>query len=143
MARGDSDGPAVPIEDTGTDDTGDACVQGWTAAGLTVCPGGIESSYTLGLAETGSPTGWYGEDCIEGVGPNSLGYDICHDQIPPEGLVLLSVHTPEDVVANHTTLLTDAQAGGITYLFQGNDTGQCWTTGNDTSYYADFACTEM
>jgi hypothetical protein len=93
------------------------------------------------MAETGSTDGWYGEDCLEG---DFTGYDLCHYDVQPWGIQLDTVTSPDDVVMNRTTLLTDttANAGTITYLLFGNSDGSCWTWGNDPSYYAELGCEE-
>ena len=65
--------------------------------GFVICAGG-SSSYFVGLAQTGVPDGWMGENCAGGED----GYDIC-PQIPQTGLLdLIWVPSPDDVVAGET-----------------------------------------
>ncbi len=102
------------------------------------------STFYMGMAETGSSEGWYGEDCIDGPGPNSGSYDICHDSVDVSGGFLETVRSPDDVVANRTTLFNDtiAAAGNITYVFY--DGVECWTFGHEPSYYsAALGCSEL
>ncbi|MBM4393842.1 MAG: hypothetical protein FJ090_22170 [Deltaproteobacteria bacterium] len=132
--------------DTGSHESGDcndipchdcSVTQSWNTDGicLAIPDGKPGTSYLFGMAETGSGEGWYGEDCIDGPGPNSGDYDICHPIVSCESVCLATVGAPGDVVAGRTTLFTDtiASAGNITYLL-GND-ADCWTWGHDTRYY--------
>ena len=114
----------------------------WSADGVAVALTNGHGTYSLGMAQTGSDQGWYGEDCIEGPGPNSGDYDICHDDVKASGIELKTVTAPDEIVANRTTLFPDSLADEITYLLYSNDRGDCWTFGNDPSYYGDFGCYE-
>ncbi|MBM4393843.1 MAG: hypothetical protein FJ090_22175 [Deltaproteobacteria bacterium] len=132
---GAKDGDADTDTDTDTDTDADmSWTTTWSTDGVTLAITNGAGDYAFGMAETGSGEGWYGEDCIEGAGPNSGDFDICHGA-SASGVTLATVHAPADVVAGSTTLFNDtiASAGNITYVL-GNDT-DCWTTGNDTSYY--------
>jgi hypothetical protein len=134
--------------DTDTDSDADADVVAtttWSAAGLDFAIDNGDQQYSLGMAETGSTNGWYGEDCLEGPGPNSGDWDICHDSVPSTGISLATVTAPADIVANESTLFTDtiAKAGNITYLLYGNTDGECGVWGNDVTYYNGLGCTEM
>ncbi len=109
----------------------------WTAEGVTLSvENPTADTYYLGMAETGTGEGWYGEDCIEGGGPNGGVYDICHDSVDARGGELATVTAHYDVVANRTTLFNDtlAAAGVITYVLY--DGGDCWTFGHEPSYYS-------
>jgi hypothetical protein len=141
---GETGGSSDTDTDTDADTDADfSATVTWSADGVAVGLTNGSGTYSFGMAETGSANGWYGEDCIDGAGPNSGDYDICHDSMPAGGYSLASVHDPDAVVANETTLLLDSMADGITYLIYSNATGDCWTSGNDTSYYGDFGCTDM
>jgi hypothetical protein len=138
-----------------TSETGDTNVAvlsptyNWDNDGLTVSvdnnPG---TGFDLGIAETGSPDGWYGEDCFNGT----AGYNYCHGfNSNSASLSALgdgaAPGSPDDVVAGSTTLLNkDLAFNGdgsdrLTYMLT-VDGGTCITWGDDTGYYSSFGCTE-
>lgn len=133
------DGSIGDSGDTGGSTAGPPEVSlAWDESGVSLTVvGGSARYYALGLAETGSSGGWYGEDCIAGPGPNSGDYDICHDAVSAQGGRLETVRSPDDVLENETTLFPEviADAGNITYVLY--DGANCWTLGHDPSYYID------
>ncbi|MCA9489606.1 MAG: hypothetical protein KC621_06770 [Myxococcales bacterium] len=119
-----------------------------------------ESGYDIGIAETfAGPVGWYGEDCLYGM----YGWLVCHSVVGPNIRALRSVHQNVGgpginyVAADQTTLFyggpygmgaDGGPPGGdhpiLTYVFYGHDSGDCWTFGEDTSYYEGPAgCTPL
>jgi len=97
-----------------------------------------ESGYAFGMAETfAGPVGWYGEDCLPG--------NMCH--VVAGSLLLTSVHPGVGgpglgfVVPDVTTLFYDIHGPYITYFVEGLDSGDCFTWGDDPSYYPD--CTAL
>lgn len=148
------DGGGKDTGDTGAVDTGDTSDTGdtgtaemtvaesWNSTGITVnIENATSSSFLFGMAETSSANGWYGEDCIEGPGPNSGDYDYCHT-LPADGGSLTTVFDPDDIVEGTSTLFNETiAAAGITYVLIA-DNQDCWTWGHDTSYYTAVGCTD-
>ncbi|MBM4365779.1 MAG: hypothetical protein FJ102_06155 [Deltaproteobacteria bacterium] len=129
-----SDTALVTGDECGCDDGDCSATSSWTTSGICIAvPDSPEGRrYYFGMAETGIDEGWYGEDCLDGPGPNSGDYDICHVMVGCE-LCLATVRDPADVVPSETTLLTDTIASNITYLLATE--ADCWTWGDDTRYY--------
>ena len=112
----------------------------WSTDGVMLAVTNVPGSLRFGMAQTGGSAGWYGEDCVDGPGPNSGDYDICHPA-SETGVTLDTVVEPGNVVAGSTTLFTYALAedGSITYVLHGD--AACWTWGHDPSYYeSKFGC---
>ena len=124
----DSDADADPIFDAS-----------WSGDGLSLSIDGGSGTYSLGMAETGSPEGWYGEDCDGGM----MDYDLCHDKVSKSGISLTSVTKMGDVEPNVTTLFAKQYESQITYFIAANDDSGCWVWGDDTSYYSKYDCTEL
>ena len=97
------------------------------------------TNWSFGMAETGSPVGWYGEDCFMGYG----GFNYCHD-FTGDTLNLAEVTDCSvlSVVEGQTTLFDAAKDPYLTYIL-GNDQNECWVWGHDVSYYAALPCTEL
>ncbi len=131
------DGDADTDTDTDTDTDADMSVTAsWDTTGVSFTITNGIGGYSIGMAETGSGEGWYGEDCVPGAGPNSGDWDICHDgATAAAGLTLATVHSLDDLEVNVSTLMTDtiASAGNITYVI--SDGTDCWTWGHSTAYY--------
>ena len=129
-----------------TDTTGGTEMLAWLAGWDTDDQYSIEitegsGSFDFGMAETGAGgKGWYGENCLGGA----AGYDICHSFSAASPLVLDSVHPDvggaglDALVENSTTLLWAAL--GITYYLADKGTGECWTWGDETTYYTSEGC---
>lgn len=104
-------------------------------SGLDVTINGGSGRYDFGLAETGSVfRGWLGEDCLGGV----PGANLCHVGVG-QRFRLRSVTSSAAVVPGSTTLFDFLNVGGITYVVV--DGNQCYTKGNDPSYYSQ--CTRL
>ncbi len=132
--------------DSGKDGDADMTVtESWSTDGVSFTITNGAGGYSIGMAETGSGEGWYGEDCVPGPGPNSGDWDICHDgATAAAGLTLATTHDIDELEANVNTLMTDtiATAGNITYVI--SDGTDCWTWGNDVSYYtSNLGCAAM
>ena len=136
----DSDADSDSDSDADTDADGDPMrepLMSWDSDGLTVNVKGVDG-FSLGMAETGSPYGWYGEDCLEGQD----GYQICHEFGSDSGF-LLTVYDPDDVASGETTLFSSSLADGVTYIVfdpsvPNLDPTTCWYGGDDPGYYQDF-----
>jgi hypothetical protein len=91
-------------------------------------------TYRFGMSQTGAPNGWNGEDCLPGV---LNGKDVCHD-VGAEGEILSST-SKLALVDDERTLLFKAShdAGEITYVVIRVETDECWTFGDDPSWYMD------
>lgn len=118
----------------------------WDATGMTlIIPCGGSGTYSLGWVEA-SAFGWEGEDCLLGPGPsgNSGDVDVCHEGVSGTGITLRTVATPEEVVANKTTLMTEtiANSGNLEWVLASNADGSCWTWGGG-SYYSELDCAAM
>lgn len=103
---------------------------------LTVAIDDGDGSYTyhLGMTQTGARNGWNGEDCLPGV---LNGKDVCHD-VGPEGEVLSSTSKIAEVDDERTLLFKASHdAGEITYVVIRAETRECWTFGDDPSWYTD------
>lgn len=140
----DADTDADSDADSDADADGDPTFDvSWNSSGMTLSIGGGSGGYLLGMIEA-TDNGWYGEDCLDGPGPNSGDYDICHDDVSKGGISLETVNRPQDVEANSSTLMSDTtyEAGHLVYMVY-TDSGDCWTWGDDTSYYVEQVdCTE-
>lgn len=148
------DGKPVGNDTSDTSDTNTSAVTidfNWDNDGYNMSVANMPGSgYDLGLAETGSPNGWYGEDCYNGT----AGYNLCHGfNGASASLTALgdgaAPGDPDDVVAGSTTLLNkDLAYNGdgsdrITYMITfdaGSDPG-CIVWGEDAGYYSAFGCT--
>jgi len=95
--------------------------------------------YFLGLAQTGSADGWYGEDCVSAD-------SICHDMGPGSAVALFTVHPDyggggiDALVPGANTLFHAGVWAGVTYVFFSNEGDTAYETvahtgGDDTSYY--------
>ena len=119
----------------------------WSSRGIELTIKGSPSSYDFGMAETGAGSlGWYGETCIPGDEPGGVedyGYDLCH-YMDGTGGSLPSVTSIGDV-SDENTLFNETigDRGDITYILADIATLDCWVWGDDPSYYADYACTEL
>ena len=103
--------------------------------GVDVVITGGSGNYDFGMAETGSVfPGWLGEDCLGGV----PGYDLCHTNVG-DRFRLMSVTSSTTVVPGVSTLFDYLNAGGVTFVVV--DGAQCYTKGNDPSYYP--GCTRL
>jgi hypothetical protein len=126
--------------------TADDVTYTWSASSFTVTISDLGGSagFWLGLAETGSDNGWYGEDCKDG----QAGTNVCHYFESSPG-TLTYVETIADV-AGATTLLDDAKAFNsdnsdrLTYLLQLDNEAAgnpCYVFGDDPTYYSAEGCT--
>lgn len=125
--------------DTDTDTDADIeCSWAWAANGVNLTITNGSGTYLFGMAEE-VDGGWYGEDGLDGPGPNSGDWDINHDSVSSTGITLTTVTQPEEVVANSTTLLTNTihEAGHLAYLLYDASTGECWEQNDDSAldYY--------
>ncbi len=96
-----------------------------------------ETSWSFGMAETGSTNGWTGEDCYQGY----LTYNFCHsvgvaDTIPE------TTDCSANSVADGVTLMDAAKDPFLTYYLE-DSLGTCFTWGEDITYYGPVNCTEM
>lgn len=138
---GSCDSGTDTADTSDTDDTEDTDLTfnvAWVAAGATLSiSNGSGMGYSFGMAEQ-SAQGWYGEDCVDGAGPNSGDFDICHDGASTTGLTLDAVSVLREVVANETTLIsvTIAEAGHVAYVLISNDDASCLQQNDADGYYA-------
>jgi hypothetical protein len=143
----DSGADSAPTGDSGRGEVDPDCGHiEWLIDRLCLCflgdPGDV---YFLGMAETGSTDGWYGEDCLPGD-EASPGYDLCHDGfVANVEFCLATVSDPDDVVPMETTVFThtNAWSDDISYVIGDAATGMCLAFGNDSSWYRALACTEV
>ena len=94
-----------------------------------------EVTWQFGMAETGSPAGWYGEDCFEGY----ASYNHCHVIGPNATLDEVTDCDAASVVPGMTTLLDSAKDPYLTYYLQ-DQLGNCFAFGHDPSYYGPLNC---
>ncbi len=125
--------------DTDTDTDADVSFNAsWAANGISFVITNGSGTYLFGMAEE-VENGWYGEDGYDGPGPGSGDYDINHDNVSATGITLTTVTSPDDVVANTTTLLTNtiAEAGHLAYMLYDRSTEECWEQNDDAAldYY--------
>ena len=133
-------GDADTDTDTDTDADADSFAATWNADGVSVDVTNDGGGFSFGFAEE-SDNGWYGEDCVDGPGPNSGSTDICHGSAT-SGLSLETVDAIGDVVEDSTTLLnvTIAEAGHLAYVMINTSGTGCLTENDSTGYYASFGC---
>ncbi len=115
----------------------------WSSSGVTISIENGSGSYTLGMAETdpASPDPWTGEDCLDGY-TLSTGEVLlyCHG-LSSSGGALSSGGDPNALAEGSETVFTSALEDVITYAVWSDTSGECWTWGNDTSYYTgDAGC---
>jgi hypothetical protein len=102
--------------------------------------------FRLGFAETRSPNGWYGEDCLNGS--TREGIQQCHPVVGAS-VTLVTVDTMDRVRAGQTTLFWPAIGEIVTgYLEASNlvrdDGGHpCWVWGDEPDYYAEQGCSAV
>lgn len=97
-----------------------------------------ESNWAFGMSETGSPSGWLGEDCYQGY----AAYNLCHAIGPNTVLDQVASCAAADVVAGSTTLLSADKDPYLTYYLE-DSAGSCFVWGHDVSYYGPLACVQM
>ncbi|MEZ4316676.1 MAG: serine/threonine-protein kinase [Myxococcota bacterium] len=117
----------------------------WTPETLEVhvdAPADVELRF--GLAETQSPNGWYGEDCLHGNTNPPVAQ--CHTFVGPD-LTLRRIPLAEQTRGGSTTLWWSEIGQGATfYLEAPNVPGPdgaptCWVWGDAPAYYASQGCT--
>lgn len=127
--------------------------ESWNSTGVVIDIHNGFGSYLLGMAETATGDDpWTGEDCLNGyeLSDGTLLY-FCHP-LDTDGGAFVSIY--DDVVAGSRslssldedteTLFSEDVDGRITYAIWSDSTGDCWTWGQDTSYYVDGAdCVEL
>ncbi len=141
----DTDADSDTDSDSDTDADADPAFQVlWDSKFVSLSIDGGSGTYSFGMAQQ-QEMGWYGEDCIEGREENSGPYDICHDEVSKSGITLETVDSPQDLVANVTTLMNDTidSAGHVAYVFIANETDDCWVSNDAEGDYDDFGCTEV
>lgn len=90
----------------------------------------------LGMVEA-FYNGWQGEDCYQGM--HSIL--VCHS-LDDDGHTTIEYVSSLDDVADGYTLMGNADPEKVTYMvIAPND--DCWTFGEDPSYYADLGCDEI
>jgi len=96
-----------------------------------------ETTWQLGMAETGAPnaSGWTGEDCY--VGYASFNY--CHTIGNTATLSEVSDCSVSSIVEGSTTLFDASKDPFLTYYLSDSD-GNCYVWGEDTTYYAALGC---
>lgn len=99
--------------------------------------------YRLGLAETESPDGWYGEDCLHG---STMGdVHVCHEFVGEVG-GLTRVADGHRVRSGETTLFWPDIGRGLTVYLEARNTLRpdgrpwCWVWGPRPEYYAQRGC---
>jgi len=140
---GDTDTDTDTDSDTDTDTDTDSDVAfdvSWSSNGLTLAIDGPSGSYDFGMAEE-TDNGWYGEDCLDGAGPNSGSWDLCHPM--RDGDSLQTVHALEDLAEGETTIFNEtiSEAGHIAYILIGDD--GCTVENDRQGYYDDEDCLEQ
>lgn len=119
----------------------------WSAEGVTITVPLDRVITQVGMAETdpSSFDPWTGEDCVRGYtlsDGSSLLY--CHP-MAGESLSLESASDFMTLDEDTQTWFWRSSANAITYAAWDGGTGECWTWGNDPSYYtaADIGCTAI
>jgi hypothetical protein len=97
-----------------------------------------QTSWMFGMAETGSPAGWYGEDCYLGY----ASFNFCHS-IGIDSTITEVTDCSAMSVADGMTLLDAEKDPFLTYYLEDGTTGDCFVWGEDTTYYGPLSCTEM
>jgi hypothetical protein len=114
----------------------------WSGSGLRVTISGSAARYEIGMAETGAgSSGWYGESCIPGSEPysyNDYGYDVCHS-LSSSGGDIDTVSSLSDV-RDGQTLFSPTFSPDLTYFIADPGSSDCWVSGDDINYFADFSC---
>ena len=98
-----------------------------------------ETDWIFGLTETGSPNGWYGEDCF-------LGYAVFNHCHPFNGTAIVLDEVTScsvlDIIDGATTYFSADKDPFLTYYLE-DSVGNCYTWGEDPSYYGPLACTSL
>ena len=122
--------------DTGTDGLPDTGCGDSVAITITDPMG--QTAWKFGMAETGSPSGWYGEDCYLGY----AGYNVCHNIGVSSTITEVTSCALADV-ADGMTLMDAKKDPFLTYYLEDGTTGDCFVWGEDVTYYGPQSCTEM
>jgi hypothetical protein len=145
-AGGDADTDSDSDSDSDSDADSDPVFDvAWGDLGLTFSVDGESGTFNLGIAETAaSEDPWTGEDCLNGY---SLGNgDVllyCHDDLS-DGDTLAYNGSPVDLDESRETVFSGDQfESRVTYYVYSNASGDCFTWGDDPSYYAGLGCTKQ
>ncbi len=96
-----------------------------------------ETTWFFGMAETGHPAGWFGEDCYMGYGPFSFCHSVGIDTTIPE-VTDCSAYSVQD----GRTLFDAEKDPYLTYYLE-DSMANCFVWGHDTAYYGPLTCTLM
>jgi len=96
-----------------------------------------EPSWSFGMAETGQPNGWTGEDCYMGY----AWINVCHSVGINSSIPEVTSCSALDVTDGRTLL--DASKDPFLTYFLEDSLGNCFVWGHDTSYYGPMVCTPM
>ncbi len=151
--KGDDSGDSgEDVEDTDTDvvDDDPSPSADWGADAVTITVDGGPGGYWLGMAETAdSSDPWTGEDCVWGYELSSgevIG-PYCHDLGDGGSTVLTYGGSTSDLQAGTTVFTSETGGDRVTYFLESDPdfggSGDCWTWGNDPSYYAGLGCSEL
>jgi len=97
-----------------------------------------ELNWHFGMAQTGGPPLWTGEDCYVGY----ANYNICHPIGVAATLNEVTSCSVTDIVAGSRTYFSANLDPVLTYYLE-DSLGNCFIWGHDPAYYGPLACMQI